>query len=168
MMQHPFLTMIEQHSAAIDRVCRSFAHTAEDREDLRQDIVLNLWRGWARYRPTARGVTWVWRVAVNTGISWRRHRGRQIQTISIDDEMNQHDSFFAVGNPSHNEQVDHLRELVSLLPTKEQQLIGLYLDGWQHDEIACMLGISLTNVQTRLSRIRKHLKEINDKIEHRT
>jgi RNA polymerase sigma-70 factor (ECF subfamily) len=74
MMQHQFLTLIEEHSAAINRVCRSFCHTAEDCEDLRQDIILNLWLGWSRYRPTAKPVTWVWRVAVNTGISWRRHR----------------------------------------------------------------------------------------------
>lgn len=166
MMQHPFLTMIEQHSAAIDRVCRSFAHTAEDREDLRQDIVLNLWRGWARYRPTARGVTWVWRVAVNTGISWRRHRGRQVETVPINADEEHPPIDFVDKTASNRDEVAHLHELIALLPTKEQQLIGLYLDGWQQDEMAHMLGISLTNVQTRLMRIRQKLKETNEKIEH--
>ena len=83
-MQHQFLTLIEEHSAAINRVCRSICHTTEDCEDLRQDIILNLWLGWSRYRPTAKPVTWVWRVAVNTGISWWRHRHRQVETSPLE------------------------------------------------------------------------------------
>ena len=84
MIQHPFLTLVEEQSAAINRVCRSFCHTAEDCEDLRQDIILNLWLGWSRYRLTAKPVTWVWRVAVNTGISWWRQRQRQVETSPLE------------------------------------------------------------------------------------
>lgn len=49
--EHPFIELVEQHEAAIGRVCRSFCSVAEDREDLRQEILLNLWRGWKAYRP---------------------------------------------------------------------------------------------------------------------
>ena len=51
MDEHPFIELVEQHEAAIGRVCRSFCSVAEDREDLRQEILLNLWRGWKAYRP---------------------------------------------------------------------------------------------------------------------
>ena len=151
MIQHPFLILIENHSAAIDRVCRSFCHTAEDCEDLRQDIIVNLWLGWSRYRPTAKPVTWVWRVAVNTGISWRRHRQRQVETMPLEglelpDE--------GVGR----EEREWLRELIRQLPPKDQRLLRLYLEGWKQDEIGEMLGISESNVQTRLSRIKQKLR----------
>ena len=153
-MQHPFLTLIESHTAAIDRVCRSFCHTTEDHEDLRQDIIMNLWLGWERYRPTAKPVTWVWRVAVNTGISWRRHRQRQVETMPIE------------GLEMPDEGIDSeerkwLYELIRQMPAKDQKLLRLYLEGWKQDEIGEMLGISETNVQTRMSRIKQKLRNLS-------
>ena len=147
MKQHPFLALVEEHAGAINRVCRSFCHTAEDREDLRQDIIMNLWLGW---KP----VTWVWRVAVNTGISWLRHRNRQVETaplegIEIPDE----------GIDSENRK--WLYELIRQLPAKDQKLLRLYLDGWKQNEIGEMLGISETNVQTRMSRIKQKLRNLS-------
>ena len=135
-------------------MCRSFCHTTEDCEDLRQDIIMNLWLGWSHYRPTAKPVTWVWRVAVNTGISWRRHRQRQVDTSPLD------------GIDLPDDGVDHeerkwLYELIRQLPDKDQKLLRLYLDGWKHDEIGEMLGISETNVQTRMSRIKQKLRKLS-------
>ena len=154
MKQHPFLALVEEHAGAINRVCRSFCHTAEDREDLRQDIIMNLWLGWSRYRPAAKPVTCVWRVAVNTGISWLRHRNRQVETaplegIEIPDE----------GIDSENRK--WLYELIRQLPAKDQKLLRLYLDGWKQAEIGEMLGISETNVQTRMSRIKQKLRNLS-------
>ena len=158
MKQHPFLALVEEHAGAINRVCRSFCHTAEDREDLRQDIIMNLWLGWSRYRPAAKPVTWVWRVAVNTGISWLRHRNRQVETaplegIEIPDE----------GIDSENRKwlYEWLYELIRQLPAKDQKLLRLYLDGWKQAEIGEMLGISETNVQTRMSRIKQKLRNLS-------
>ena len=148
------MALVEEHAGAINRVCRSFCHTAEDREDLRQDIIMNLWLGWSRYRPAAKPVTWVWRVAVNTGISWLRHRNRQVETaplegIEIPDE----------GIDSENRK--WLYELIRQLPAKDQKLLRLYLDGWKQAEIGEMLGISETNVQTRMSRIKQKLRNLS-------
>ena len=153
-MQHPFLTLVEEHSAAINRVCRSFCHTAEDCEDLRQDIIVNLWLGWSRYRPTAKPVTWVWRVAVNTGISWRRHRQRQVETTPLE-------GLEVPDEGIDREDREWLRELIRLLPQKDQKLLRLYLDGWKQDEIGEMLGISESNVQTRISRIKQKLQKLS-------
>lgn len=154
-MEHSFLTLVKEHSGAIDRVCRSFCHTTEDREDLRQDIVLNLWQGWKNYRPKAKQVTWVWRVAVNTGISWRRNRFRQVCTMPLEGLEMPEDS-------SAREAVETLRELIAKLPLKDQRLLRLYLDGWKQGEIAQMLGISESNVQTRMMRAKEKLRKIND------
>ena len=156
MIQHPFLTLVEEHSAAINRVCRSFCHTTEDCEDLRQDIIMNLWLGGNRYRPTAKPVTWIWRVAVNTGISWRRHRQRQVETMPIEGLEIPDDTVT-------REERACLYELIRQLPAKDQKLLRLYLEGWKQDEIGEMLGISESNVQTRMSRIKQKLRNLSTK-----
>ena len=154
MKQHPFLALVEEHSGAINRVCRSFCRTAEDREDLRQDIIMNLWLGWSRYRSIAKPVTWVWRVAVNTGISWLRHRQRQVETVPIEGLEMPDDTV-------SREERAYLLELIHQLTDKDQQLLRLYLDGWKQAEIGEMLGVSESVVQTRMSRIKKKLKDLS-------
>lgn len=152
MIQHPFLTLVKEHSGAIVRVCRSFCHTKEDCEDLRQDIILNLWQGWRDYQQRGKQVTWVWRVAVNTGISWRRHQLRQVGTTPLEEMELPEDS-------SAREAAETLRELMAHLPLKDQQLLRLYLDGWKQREIAELLGITESNVQTRMMRAKERLRE---------
>lgn len=155
MDEHPFIELIERHEAAIWRVCRSFCSTAEDREDLRQEILLNLWRGWKSYRPDHKAVTWVYRVALNTAISWRRHRKRQIETLPLDGYDLPEDTVL-------REQSAHLKALIVQLPVSDQRLINLYLDGFTTEEMGRLMGISQTNVTTRIGRIKEKLRKIKD------
>lgn len=155
MDEHPFIELVEQHEAAIGRVCRSYCFVAEDREDLRQEILLNLWRGWKSYRPDHKTITWVYRVALNTAISWRRHKKRQIETLSID-------GFDLPENSVLREQSVHLKALIAQLPVGDQSLINLYLDGFSTEEISRLMGTSQTNVTTRIGRIKEKLRKIKD------
>lgn len=155
MDEHPFIELIERHEAAIGRVCRSFCSVAEDREDLRQEILLNLWRGWKTYRPDHKAITWVYCVALNTAISWRRQRRRQIETLSLD-------GFDFPEDSALREQSANLKALITQLPVSDQRLINLYLDGFTTEEIGRLIGISQTNVTTRLGRIKEKLRKIKD------
>lgn len=155
MDEHPFIKLIEQHEAAIGRICRSFCSTAEDREDLRQEILLNLWRGWKSYRPDHKAITWVYRVALNTAIGWRRHKKRQIETLSID-------GFDLPDDAILREQSAHLKVLIAQLPVADQRLINLYLDGFSTEETGRIMGISQTNVTTRIGRIKEKLRKLNN------
>ena len=150
---HPFIELIERHEAAINRVCRSFCSVAEDREDLRQEILLNLWRGWKNYRPDHKTITWVYRVALNTAISWRRHRKRQIETLPLD-------GFDLPEESVLREQSAHLKALIAQLSASDQRFINLYLDGFSTEEIGRLMGISQTNVTTRIGRIKDKLRGI--------
>ena len=152
---HPFIELIERHRAAIDSVCRSFCSLPEDREDLRQEILLNLWRGWKRYRPEHKPITWLYRVALNTAISWRRQRKRQVETVPLD-------NFDLPDNPALREQAEHLKTLITMLPQADRRLIGLYLDGFSTEEIGQLVGISQTNVTTRIARIKEKLRKMNN------
>ena len=155
MDEHPFIELIGRHEAAIGRVCRSFCSFAEDREDLRQEILLNLWRGWKGYRPDHKAITWVYRVALNTAISWRRYRKKQIETLSLVGFDLPEDSLL-------REQSAHLKALIIQLSVSDQRLINLYLDGFTTEEIGRLMGISQTNVTTRIGRIKEKLRKIKD------
>ena len=155
MDEHPFIELIERHTAAIERVCRSFCSVKEDREDLRQDILLHLWQGWKSYRPDHRPITWVYRVALNTAISWRRHQKRQLETLPMD-------GFDLPEEAPLREQSAHLKALIAQLPIADQRLISLYLDGFSSEEIGHLMGISQSNVTNRMGRIREKLRKMKD------
>lgn len=154
MDEHPFIELIEKHDAAINRVCRSFCRDAEDRKDLRQEILMHLWTGWKDYRPDHKAITWIYRVAVNTAISWRRHRQRQVEVLPLD-------GFDLPEDAALRELSAHLKTLISMLPASDQRLINFYLDGFSSDEIGRMMGMSQTNVTTRIARIKEKLCKIN-------
>lgn len=154
MEEHPFLEQIERHGAAISRMCRMFCSTAEDHEDLRQEILLNLWRGWKNYCPDHKTITWIYRVALNTAISWKRHQKRSVETLSIEGFDLPEDSIL-------REQSAHLKALLSMLPNDDQRLINLYLDGFSTEEIGRLLGITQTNVTTRIGRIKEKLRRMD-------
>lgn len=156
MDEHPFIELIERHTAAIERVCRSFCSVKEDREDLRQDILLHLWQGWKSYRPDHRPITWLYRVALNTAISWRRHQGRQVQAVPLD-------TIDLPDDTALREQAAHLRAMMMQLPMADQRLLQLYLDGFSSAEIGQMMDLSQTNVTTRMGRIKEKLRNL-DKI----
>ena len=155
MDEHPFIELIERHAAAIERVCRSFCSVREDREDLRQEVLLNLWRGWKTYRPDHRPITWIYRVAMNTAISWRRHRQHQVQTVPLD-------AFDLPDDPVMRELSVHLKTLIAMLPQADQRLINLYLDGFSAEEIGRLTGLSQTNVTTRIGRIKEKLRNMKE------
>ena len=155
MDEHPFIALIERHSAAIDSVCRSFCSRQEDREDLRQDILLHLWQGWKSYRPEHSALTWLYRVALNTAISWRRHRRRQVETVPID-------GFDMPDDTALREQAASLRELTARLPTDDRRMVQLYLDGFTSAEIGRLMKLSTTNVTTRMGRIKEKLRNMSE------
>ncbi|MBP5677335.1 MAG: sigma-70 family RNA polymerase sigma factor [Bacteroidales bacterium] len=155
MDEHPFIETIEKHKAAINRVCRSFCRTVEDREDLRQEILMHLWQGWKDYRPEHKPITWIYRVAMNSAISWRRQRVKQVEALPLD-------GFDLPEDAVTREQSTHLKALVAMLPVSDQRLINLYLDGFSTEEIGQLIGISQTNVTTRIARIKEKIRKNNE------
>lgn len=105
---------------------------------------MHLWIGWKDYRPDYKAITWIYRVAVNTAISWRRHRQRQVEAHPLD-------CFDLPEDTTLREQSAHLKALISMLPASDQRLINFYLDGFSTDEIGRMMDMSQTNVTTRIT-----------------
>ena len=156
--EHPFVIMISKHTALINKICCSFCgNIVEDKEDLRQDIILNLWRGWKRWKPNHKPITWIYRVSMNTAISWKRNRMKQVETQPLYD-------YDIPKDDNNKEAIEQLYHLIRQLPANDQKLLQLYIEGWSGNEIAKMMHISESNVTTRVARIKEKLKEINNRI----
>ncbi len=151
-LQQTFIQTIDQHSAAIDRICRSFAGGCrEDREDLRQEIIIRLWTGWEGCRGESKRFTWLWCVATNTALNWRKQCSRKVPLEPLP-------PYDCAEDVADQEQLELLNAYMALLPKSDQRLLRLYLDAWKLAEIAEMLHTTETNVQTRIGRIKEKLK----------
>lgn len=154
-----FLAAIERHKALLYKVANAYCPRREDRSDLIQDIVLELWRAWPRYDGRAAAVsTWMYRIAVNVAISAFRGERRRIRdALPIDDPG------FDLASADHvldteDDELHSLHQLIAQLDEVNRALILLYLEGYGQTEIADMLGLTATNVATRINRIKQRLQ----------
>lgn len=148
-----FVKRISENQKLIHKVCNVYCYTYEDRKDLFQDIVLQLWRAYPSFKGDAKFSTWLYRVALNTAITHtRRHKHKMVELTTkatdnlIADDM--HENF---------EKHQLLQSLISKLSSVEKSIILLYLEEKNYQEIAHIMGMSETNISVRLVRIKKKL-----------
>lgn len=148
---------MEWHRQIIYKVCFMYASDDENISDLYQEVTLNLWKAFPRFRGDSKTTTWVYRIAVNTCVSWLRSSSRQPQTIPF--TLSMADLF------ADEQEKENLRELYSLinrLGKLERALILLWLDERTYEEIAEILDISVSNVGVRINRIKAKLKAMSN------
>ena len=141
-IEKEFLTMIEAQKRTIYKVCYIYANDQDDLNDLYQETVLNLWKSFPRYRGDSKLTTWVYRIAMNTCITFLRRSNARPQTIPMTANV-------ASMAAEDNETAGQLRELyrlISQLGKLERALILLWLEERSYEEIADILGITKTNV----------------------
>lgn len=149
-----FTDLIRRHSGLIHKVAYAYCRNVTDREDVVQEIAAQLWRSRDRYDERLRETTWVYRVALNVAISFhRRERRHREQRASIDDH-----AVAIAERVEPSEDVVFLMRCIGDLGALEKALVLLYLDGNDHASIAEVLGISVSNVGTKLFRIKDKLR----------
>ena len=150
-----FVARIEQHAGIVRKVALAYSRTPADRRDLEQDIVAQLWKAWPGYDGTRPFATWMYRVALNVAISIARgQRWQDGEAASLeDDEGLAHD-----GSVEHAQSLVELRAFIAGLDELNRALILLYLEGQSYAEIADVLGISETNVATKINRVKQSLR----------
>ncbi len=153
-----FAELIEKNQAIIHKVCRSYADTREEHEDLFQEIVLQLWNSFDSFRQEAKFTTWMYRVALNTAITLFRKKKRSV-SITDTDEPPQI-CFRESIDTETKEQIDILYQAIKRLTEVERALVLLYLDERPYKEIAATIGISEVNARVKMNRIKVKLKEI--------
>lgn len=151
-----FSDLIRRHAALIHKVARTYGRDAADREDVAQEIAVQLWRSAARYDERYKQTTWVYRIALNVAISFQRRERRHRERRSSDD--GEWITIAAAQAPEPSEEIELLLRCVDGLAALEKALVLLYLDGNDHATIADVLGISVSNVGTKLGRIKDKLR----------
>lgn len=156
--QQQFRVLIERHRGIVFKVANTYAFHADDRADLAQEITTQLWRAFAGYDPQRPFSTWMYRIALNVAISHVRtttHTSRHV--VPLEDDL--HD--IADGNALDHEadqQVRALHRFIAGLDTLNRALLLLYLEDQSYREIADILGISETNVATKISRLKQRIR----------
>ncbi|WP_183577285.1 RNA polymerase sigma factor [Mucilaginibacter sp. X5P1] len=153
-----FIAIISQNKKLIYKVCNSYCRDAADREDLVQEVIIRLWQAFGNYNPDYKLSTWMYRIALNTAIShYRAGKRRNESTVSLQENLIE----IADENPEIelDENVKRLYEFINQLNELNRALMILYLDDNSYREIAEILGITETNVATRINRVKQQLKQ---------
>lgn len=150
------LQRIQDNKGILYKISSSYCRNAGDREDLMQEMVYQLWRSGQQFDETQKFSTWMYRIALNVAISFYRKANRSGVTVALDAEAH-----FADDSPNEvlEERIGVLQRFVRELNELDKALMILYLEERPYREIAEILGISETNVATKLSRIKGRLKQ---------
>lgn len=150
-----FSERIEKNQAIIHKITMVYANGTADREDLFQEICLQLWRAYPNFREEAKFSTWMYRVALNTAISAVRKEKHQVafEPLRETDRISEE-------NTDETEKVKLLYQAISGLNNIDKALILLWLDEKSYDEIATIMGTSKNNVSVKLVRIKRKLEEL--------
>ena len=155
-MKEQFLLLLETHPGLIQKVCHLYCHSTQDREDLFQDIVLQLWRSYPAFRAGAKVTTWMYRVALNTAITRLRKETKGEQFAELGPEAFQ----VPAVEGGASEEMAAMHRAIRRLSQVDQALTLLYLEDCSYREMAEVLGISEANVGFKLNRIKAQLRTL--------
>lgn len=157
-----FERLLHSHRGIVYKVAGSYSRTASDRDDLAQEICLQLWRAFPDYDEQRKFSTWMYRVALNVAISQARRAAalKSGQPESL--ELFHLETLGAEDNSERQAQLEALQAFIAKLEPLNRALMLLYLDDHSYADISAVLGISETNVATKINRIKNTLRSMND------
>ncbi len=151
-----FTQVIKENKGLIFKIAILYTNSIHDRDDLYQEIVYQLWKSFPSFKEHSKLSTWMYKVALNTAIYHLKKTKRQLATIPIEKEVL---NFGDRVDHIHEERLEMLYEHIQRLSLLDKGIILLWLEENSHEEIAAIVGLSISNVGTRLSRIRNKLKD---------
>jgi RNA polymerase sigma factor (sigma-70 family) len=156
-IKRQFLDIFEKNIGIIIKISRAYAKIPQDREDLINDITLELWKSFKNFKGNSKISTWIYRVALNTSMNYKRKK-KNDSLFSFLNDFKQTDKLPWLIDRANSSESEILYKCIDELNEISKAIILLYLDGNSHDEISEITGISKTNVGTRISRIKEQLK----------
>lgn len=151
------LALLDAHKGILFKVANTYCPRVEDRNDLIQEISLQVWRSYPRFDGRCKFSTWMYRIALNVAISFHRQERAHRHLLSGDDHLRDLPAPAETGPPS--EEVRALHRFIDGLDGLNKALVLLYLDERSHAEIAEILGITATNVATKIARIKERIRQ---------
>lgn len=150
-----FLELIKKHQSILHKICFIYCRNRSDREDLQQEIILQLWKSFPSFQGNAAFSTWMYRVALNTAINQTRKPG-----LLIDSSSSPELSYDPSESYHLSEEIQILYRAISRLKKIEKAIILLWLEERSYEEIAEMIGITVKHVSVKLVRIKTRLAQI--------
>jgi RNA polymerase sigma-70 factor (ECF subfamily) len=152
-----FHQIIEQHKGILFKVAKTYCRNDDDRQDLLQEMMIQVWKSLPKYNDTFAVTTWLYRISLNVAISfYRKNVNRQFLNMPLIEEFTSiHDDV----NNEKSEQLILLEKFITELNDLDKALLLLYLEDKSHAEISEIIGLSVTNVGTKLGRIKEKLKK---------
>ena len=152
-----FTQLVQEYKSTIYTVCYMFSDDPEEVNDLFQEALVNMWRGFGSFKGRSSVATWVWRVSLNTCISGERKK-KSHQSVPLSVNFNLFDS-----TAEDDRQIQMLHRRISCLKPFDRAIVLLWLENLSYEEIAAIVGISVKNVSVRLFRIKEELKKMSNK-----
>ena len=152
-----FTNVVRENKATIYTVCYMFSADKDEVEDLFQEVLVALWRGFESFRGESKVSSWIYRVALNTCISLERNKSRRPDTARLTMDIN----LFS-DTDEESRQAQMLRERIGKLGVFDRAIVLLWLENLSYEEIGAIVGITAKNVSVRLVRIREQLKNMSN------
>lgn len=153
-----FTRMVKEYRKTIYTVCYFFSKDTEEVNDLYQEILINLWKGFPNYRGESSLKTWIWRVSLNTCSNQERKKKSRIQTVPLSIDIDLYND-----EDAGSRQIQMLYDRINRLDVFDRAIILLWLENMTYQDIADVVGISVSNITTRLFRIKEQLKSMSNK-----
>ncbi len=157
-----FQAWLEEHRGIVVKVTRSFAATPADAADLQQELLLQLWISLSSYAGQAKPSTWIYRVCLNTALTWRRGTSRREKRIEPEADIARvaTEAASPAERAGERELLEKLYAAIHALPDFDRALVLLSLDGLAYRAIAEITGLTENHVGVALTRARKRLAEL--------
>ncbi|KJF41825.1 RNA polymerase sigma70 factor [Draconibacterium sediminis] len=158
MLEKEFLHIIQKNQGIIHKVCNIYCDTEDDRNDLFQEIVVQLWKSFPNFRKESKVSTWMYRVALNTAITtFKKSKRRPDQNNLTYENFQIEDEKY---DTETEENIKVLHKAIQQLTGIEKSIVLLYLENKKYEEIAEITGITQNYVRVKMNRIKKKLKKL--------
>lgn len=155
-VEQEFLSVIREYERVIYKVCYLYTTPNATLNDLYQDVVLNLWKAYPKFRRECKISTWIYRIALNTCISFSRKEKNVPEFVTLSREAD----WMTEDNDPLKEMLKQLYRMINQLGQLDKSIILLYLEEKSYEEMAEITGLTVTNIATKLSRIKDKLKKM--------
>ncbi len=151
-LETQFGKLVKEHKSTIYSVCYMFSNDPDEVNDLFQESLINVWQGLSAFKGKSSPKTWIWRITLNTCISWERKK--KLKTVPLSMDINLFED-----NDVNTKQVNMLKQRIGLLRPFDRAIVLLWLENMSYEEIAAIVGITIKQVSVRLFRIKEQLKQ---------
>ncbi|NER08985.1 RNA polymerase sigma-70 factor, ECF subfamily [Muriicola jejuensis] len=157
-LEHQFITELENNQNIVHKVCSLYTHDRESHNDLFQEITIQLWKAYPKFRGESKFSTWMYRVALNTAITLYRKSKKRVLTQDFDSVI------FKIKadeyDPEEEKQLTLMYDAIRQLGDIDKALVFLYLEDKNYSEISETLGISEVNARVKMNRVKTKLRTI--------